>query len=64
MFDLPDHPEIECAMRTGYPSWNQPKEIRCEACGDVIEDDVYEDEYHSCLCLDCLLIRHLKDMVD
>ena len=20
-FDIPDHPEIECIERTGYPSW-------------------------------------------
>ena len=25
MRQLPDHPEIECALRTGYPSWMQPK---------------------------------------
>ena len=58
------HPEIECAMMTGYPSWNQPREIQCDNCGDIIEDEVYEDEYNEHLCLDCLLKLHLKDMVE
>ena len=22
-FEIPDHPEIECIERTGYPSWMQ-----------------------------------------
>lgn len=64
MFTIPDHPEISMAMKTGYPSWNQPSEIRCDNCGDFIEDEVYEDELHDCLCLDCLLKLHLKDMVE
>ena len=64
MFNLPDHPEVEMAMRTGYPSWNQPIEISCDNCGCVIDGEVYEDEYHETLCLDCLLKLHLKDMVE
>lgn len=60
MFTIPDHPEIAMAMRTGYPSWNQPSETRCDNCGCVIEDEVYEDEYNETLCLDCLLSLHLK----
>ena len=54
------HPEIECALATGYPSWNQPREILCDNCGDIIDDEVYEDEYNENLCLDCLLSLHLK----
>lgn len=54
------HPEIDWAMRTGYPSWSQPNDIRCENCGCSIEDEVYEDEYNESLCLDCLLSLHLK----
>jgi hypothetical protein len=60
MFNLPDHPEIEMAIRTGYPSWNQPSEIQCDNCGVFIEDEVYEDESHEYLCVDCLLSLHLK----
>jgi hypothetical protein len=60
MMMLPDHPEIECCMRTGYPSWSQPSDIRCDNCGCFIEDEVYEDELHDCLCIDCLLDLHLR----
>jgi hypothetical protein len=55
-----EHPEIDWAIRTGYPSWNQPRELRCDNCGDIIDDEVYEDEYNESLCLDCLLSLHLK----
>ena len=45
MRQLPDHPEIEWALRTGYPSWMQPKK-------DLdVEDDAQEIEdlggYHN-----------------
>ena len=59
MLDI-QHPEITWAERTGYPSWNQPVEIQCDECGDFIEDEVYEDELHEYLCIDCLLKLHLK----
>lgn len=55
------HPEITWAELTGYPSWNQPKEVRCDNCGDIIDGEVYEDEYNGNLCLDCLLSLHLKE---
>lgn len=61
MEHLPDHPEITMAMLTGYPSWNQPRDIRCDECGEVIEDEIYEDELNDNLCLDCLLKLHLKE---
>ena len=61
MFDIPDHPEIEMAMRTGYPSWNQPADTVCSKCGDVIDGEVYEDDLYDTLCLDCLLELHLKE---
>lgn len=61
MFDLPDHPDIVWIERTGYPSWCQPIDIICDNCGDVIEDEVYQDECHDTLCLDCLLKLHLKE---
>lgn len=60
---LPDHPEIEMAMRTGYPSWNQPKRrhVYCENCGeDITDKDVYYDENHKYICKECLLFFHLK----
>ncbi len=54
------HPEITWAERTGYPSWNQPSEARCDNCGGIVDGEVYEDEYNESLCLDCLLKLHLK----
>lgn len=35
MKNIPDHPEIECALRTGYPSWMQES--------DRDEDDDFEE---------------------
>jgi hypothetical protein len=55
------HPEITWAEKTGYPSWNQPKDIVCDDCGDVIDGEIYEDETYETLCLYCLLKRHLKE---
>lgn len=37
-FDIPDHPEIACIERTGYPSWMQE---------DVLDDDEDEEDYDS-----------------
>ena len=59
--NIPDHPEIVSAMRTGYPSWNQPESIYCGECGECLDDeDVYESYGHEFLCKDCLLTLHKK----
>lgn len=60
MLDI-QHPDITWAEATGYPSWNQPKDICCDYCGCIIDDEIYEDEHHETLCLDCLLKLHLKE---
>ena len=61
MIDLREHPDIEWAHRTGYPSWNQPKSHYCEECGECLDDmDEYEDADHEFLCEDCLLSLHKK----
>ena len=39
MRQLPDHPEIEWALRTGYPSWMQPKKDL-----DVDEEEEEDDD--------------------
>lgn len=64
MLQCPDHPDIVMAMKTGYPSWNQPRDIQCDRCHDYIEDEVYEDELYEYLCVDCLLKLHLKSEVE
>jgi len=55
-----EHPEISWVLETGYPSYNQPKELRCERCGDIIEEEIFEDEDYEILCMDCLLDLHLS----
>lgn len=51
MFEIPDHPEIACIERTGYPSWMQEdvlndedeEDYDSEFWGDEREDDLYEE---------------------
>lgn len=38
MYEMLEHPEIECALRTGYPSWMQEKEEE-----ERDEDALYEE---------------------
>ena len=51
-FEIPDHPEIACIERTGYPSWMQEdvlndeddeEDYDSEFWGDECEDDLYEE---------------------
>ena len=51
-FEIPDHPEIACIERTGYPSWMQDdvlddeddeEDYDSEFWGDECEDDLYEE---------------------
>lgn len=51
-FEIPDHPEIACIERTGYPSWMQEDVLKdeddeedydSEFWGDEREDDLYEE---------------------
>ena len=37
-FEIPDHPEIACIERTGYPSWMQEGEEP-----EIDEDSLYEE---------------------
>lgn len=37
-FEVPDHPDIERCLRTGYPSWMQERDE------DGDEDDYLDDE--------------------
>lgn len=56
------HPEIDWIERTGYPSYNQPKEIYCGECGkDITDSEVYCDETYDHLCKRCLLWLHKAD---
>ena len=41
-FEIPDHPEIACIERTGYPSWMQEREDF-----ERDEDRLYEERRES-----------------
>lgn len=58
IIELREHPEIESAIRTGYPTWKQPKTHYCEECGAELDEEAYEDCGHEFLCKDCLLMLH------
>lgn len=57
-----EHPDITAIRKTGYPLRYQPVEYYCDECGTVIDDEIYEDEDHKSLCLDCLLALHKKEL--
>lgn len=57
---IPDHPDIETAIRTGYSPWNQEYIPVCENCGDEIDGDEYADWRFDTLCERCLLSLHRK----
>lgn len=40
MRGIPDHPEIEWALRTGYPSWMQEREV-------LNDEDEEEEEFEE-----------------
>lgn len=61
MEQLRDHPDIEHALRTGYPRGSTPEPFYCEVCDEELyEDEIYEDELHECICKYCLLDQHKK----
>lgn len=61
MRDL-EHPEITWAQQTGYPSWKQQEEYKCEVCGcELYSYERYKDERHDCICEECLLMLHRID---
>ena len=59
--DIPDHPDIVSAMKTGYGLHNQPKSYYCGECGECLDNqEIYETENYEFLCENCLLILHKK----
>lgn len=61
MFNLPDHPDIEFIMNHGYPRGHEPKSYYCDECGRELEgEDIFEDETHEYLCVNCLLKLYEK----
>ena len=57
-----EHPDITEMLRYGYPLSHLPVEQWCEECGCEIDGEIYEDETHKSLCVDCLLALHKKEL--
>lgn len=51
MIQIPDHPDIRSAERTGYAPWHTPEEL-CPRCGGQRSEWMFEidGEY---VCLEC-----------
>jgi len=66
--DLPDHPEIACALRTGYPR-PLPPHVTCSDCGKELygDDPVYTPDGET-ICEDCMEERiqemKMSDLAD
>lgn len=59
-YELPDHPEIARAMRTGYPYPAPAESLECTDCGaDLVGDDEVYDWDTDLVCEDCFLDRLL-----
>lgn len=59
--NIPDHPDIASALRTGYPTFGKDISHYCEECGCCLDDrNMYSDSAHDYLCKDCLLTLHEK----
>lgn len=60
--NIPDHPEIRCAERTGYPSWLQePKTPVCPICGAETDTFYKNKDYDIVGCSECI---HISDAWD
>lgn len=46
MFRDLEHPEVSCAIRTGYPSWMQEDEVL----NDEDDEDSYDDDEGDDYC--------------
>ncbi len=60
MRQIPDHPEIRHAERTGYPSWVKPGEdfykSYCWLCGCEVDESKPHALHHGRVtCLDCMM---------
>lgn len=63
MVDIPDHPEIACALATGYPHPVKEYFVNCEDCGNELTgmDKVFDYDGDP-LCEECFRERLMEDM--
>lgn len=45
MYPMLEHPEVSCALRTGYPSWMNEEEDQEAYDEDALYDEQREDRY-------------------
>lgn len=45
MYPVLEHPEVTCALRTGYPSWMKEEDCKEEFDEDAAYDERRESEY-------------------
>ena len=51
MFRDLEHPEVTCALRTGYPSWMQETEVlNDEDDEEDFDDDGYDQDAYEAYC--------------
>ena len=42
-----EHPEVTCAIRTGYPSWMQEDEVLNDEDDEDYESEIWGDEFED-----------------
>lgn len=47
MFRDLEHPEVTCAIRTGYPSWMQEDEVLNDEDDEDYESEIWGDEFED-----------------
>lgn len=59
MQNIPDHPEIACALATGYPKpFKEPDPVCCSECGkELVGTDTVFDYDGESLCANCCINR-------
>lgn len=62
--DIPEHPEIEATLQTGYPARTKElPSVRCSDCGiELSSDDPVIDYDGDALCGNCFIDRLTEDM--
>ena len=62
MFDVPDHPDIACALRTGYPTGHRENPV-CPICGSECET-IYIKDGTPIGCDECIDRKDAADYYD
>ena len=58
MFSCPDHPDVACALRTGYPTFSQPRSEEPEELEPQYDEDTVDAVMEA---FDGILKQYLSD---